>query len=135
MSVCPRCGTEVNNRIKTWSMAGRHGITGEQLDITLGFFVCPECEKRFLKVLEKETDEINIKNTIEEINGIKNELSAMLGDLKEKIEKLKNERAELLEEIEVLKKEGKTKTSSLEDEIVSLRSEVEDLKKLLGESE
>ena len=59
----------------------------------------------------------------------------MLGDLKEKIEKLKNERAELLEEIEVLKKEGKTKTSSLEDEIVSLRSEVEDLKKLLGESE
>lgn len=135
MSVCPRCGTEVNSHIKTWSMVGKRSITGERRELTLGVFMCPECEKRFLKVLEKEKEERNLKGTIEKIKGIEKGLSVMLGDLKEKIEKLKNERAEILEEIETLKKEGETRASSLEDEIVSLREEVEDLKKMLGENE
>jgi predicted nucleic acid-binding Zn-ribbon protein len=116
-------------------MVGKRRINGERLELTLGVFMCPECEQRFLKVLEKEKEERTLKGTIEKIRGIEKGLSVMLENLKEKMEKLKNERAELLEEIEALKKEGETRASSLEDEIVSLREEVEDLKKMLGENE
>lgn len=131
MSVCPRCGTEVNNQIKTWSMIGRPSKSGEQFKLTLGFFMCPECEKRFLKVLGKKKEEGNLKGAVEEIKGIERGLAHIMGDLKKKIEKLKNERAELLEEIEELKRTGETKASNLEEEILSLREEVESLKKIL----
>jgi len=135
LSVCPRCGTEVANQIKTWSMIGSSNKTSEQFKLMLGFFMCPECEKRFLKVLGKEKEEGNLKGAIEEIKGIERGLVHMMGDLKEKIEKLKNERAELLEEIEELKRTGETKASTLEEEISSLREEVESLKKMLVEDE
>jgi DNA repair exonuclease SbcCD ATPase subunit len=131
LSVCPRCGTEVNNQIKTWSMIGRPNKSGEQFKLTLGFFMCPECEKRFLKVLGKKKEEGNLKGAVEEIKGIERGLAQIMGDLKKKIEKLKNERAELLEEIEELKRTGETKASTLEEEISSLREEVESLKKML----
>ena len=116
-------------------MTGRPTKIGEQFKLTLGFFICPECEKRFLKVLGKEKDEGTLKGAAEEIKGIEKGLAHMMGDLKEKIEKLKNERAELLEEIEDLKRAGETKASTLEDEISSLREEVESLKKMLGDDE
>ncbi len=135
MSVCPRCGTEVANQTKTWSMVGRPGKTGEQFKLTLGFFMCPECEKRFLKVLGKEKEGGTLKGAVEEIKGIERGLTHMMGDLKEKIEKLKSERAELLEEIEELKRAGETKASTLEEEIASLREEVESLKEMLGDNE
>ena len=131
MSVCPRCGTEVANQIKTWSMIGSPNKTSEQFKLTLGFFMCSECKKRFLKVLGKEKEEGNLKGVVEEIKGIERGLVHMMGDLKEKIEKLKNERAGLLEEIEELKRTGETKASTLEEEISSLREEVESLKKML----
>ena len=95
--------------------------------------MCPECEKRFLKVLNKQNNERSLKGTVDQIKGIEKGLSIMLDDLKEKIQRLKNERADLIEEIDALKKEGETRAGSLEDEIVSLRDEVEDLKKMLGE--
>ena len=135
MSVCPRCGSNVNNQIKTWSMVGRPSKTGEQFKLTEGVFMCPECEKRFLKVLGKERDEGNLKGMLGEIKGIERGLVQMLEDLKEKIEKLKNERAELLEEIEELKRTGETKVNTLEDEVSSLREEVESLKEMLGDNE
>ena len=135
MSVCPRCETEVNNPTKTWSMVGRPGKTGEQFKLTLGFFMCPECEKRFLKVLEKEKGEGTLKGVVKEIKGIERGLAQTLGDLKEKLEKLKSERAELLEEIKELKRTGETKASTLEEEIASLREEVESLKEMLNDSE
>ncbi|PVX26067.1 MAG: hypothetical protein CW691_02560 [Candidatus Bathyarchaeum sp.] len=133
MSVCPRCGINVEYPAKKWSMIDGSSKTGKQFKLTLGFFMCPECEKRFLKVLGKKK-EGNLKGTIEEIKGIERGLSQMMGDLKEKIEKLKNERIELLEEIEELKRAGETKASTLEEEIASLREEVESLKEMLDES-
>jgi predicted nucleic acid-binding Zn-ribbon protein len=96
--------------------------------------MCLECEKG-LKILEKERNERSLKGTIEEIKGIERGLSVMLDELREKIERLKNEKAGLVEEIEALKKEGETRAGSLEDEIFSLRDEVEELKKMLGESD
>ena len=135
MSACPRCGTEVINPTKTWSMVGRPGKTGKHFKLTLGFFMCPECEKRFLKILEKEKGEGTLKGVVKEIKGIKRGLAQTLGDLKEKLEKLKSERAELLEEIEELKRTGETKASTIEEEIASLREEVESLKEMLDDNE
>jgi chromosome segregation ATPase len=109
-------------------------------------FLCASDTKKGLKIVEKEKNERSLKGTIDEIKGIERGLSSiikeierglsmMLDDLKEKIERLKNEKAELVEEIEALKKEGETRAGSLEDEIFSLRDEVEELKKMLGESD
>jgi len=58
-----------------------------------------------------------------------------LNYLREKIEKLKCERTELLDEIEKLKRSGEKKANNLEDEVASLREELEDLKKMLGDFE
>ena len=135
MSVCPRCGTEVTNSTKTWSMVGRPSKTGERFKLTLGLFTCPKCEKRFRKVVGKEKERVTLKGMVKEIKGIERRLVQTLGDLREKIEKLKGERAELLDEIEGLKRAGEEKASTLEKEVASLREEVESLKEMLGDLE
>ena len=135
MSVCPRCGTEVINPTKTWSMVGRPSKTGERFKLTLGLFMCPKCKKRFRKVVGKEKERVTLKGMVKEIKGIERRLVQTLGDLREKIEKLKSERAELLDEIEDLKRAGEDKASTLEKEVASLREEVESLKEMLGDFE
>ncbi|HDQ05710.1 MAG TPA: hypothetical protein ENN36_03175 [Candidatus Bathyarchaeota archaeon] len=135
MSVCPRCGTEVTTPTKTWSMVGRPSKTGERFKLTLGLFTCPNCKKRFRKVLGKEKEGVTLKGMVKEIKGIERRLVQTLGDLREKIEKLKSERTELLEEIESLKRAGENKVSTLEKEVVSLREEVESLKEMLSDLE
>ena len=135
MSVCPKCGTEVTKPTKTWPMVGRPSKNGEQFKLTLGLFICPECEKRFRKVVGKEKERITLKGAVEEIKGINKGLVQTLGDLREKIEKLKTERVELLKEIEELKRAGEEKASTLEEEVAELREEVETLKEMLGDLE
>ena len=135
MPVCPRCGTEANEPTKTWSMVGKPSKKGERFKLTLGLFTCPECEKRYQKVVGKEKEGINVKGVVEEIKGIERGLGHTLDDLKEKLEKLKSERSELLEQIEELKRAGEQRATSLEDEVASLREEVEALKEMLGDSE
>ena len=135
MSVCPTCGTEVTKPTKTWSMVGKPSKRGERFKLTLGLFTCPKCEKRFRKVVGKEKERVTLKGVVKEIKGIERRLVQTLGDLKEKIEKLKSERTELLEEIENLKKAGEKKASTLEKEVASLREEVESLKEMLGDFE
>lgn len=135
MSVCPRCGTEVTKPTKTWSMVGRPNKTGERFKLTLGLFVCPECERRFRTVVRKEKERITLKGIVEEIKGVKKGLVQTLGALREKVEKLKDERAELLEEIEELKRAGEEKANTLEEDVASLREEVEALKEMLGDLE
>ena len=135
MSVCPRCGIKVSNPSKKWSMTDTSSKTGEQIKTTLGFFMCPNCQKRFLKGLGKKKEVGNIKGAVEEIKGIERGLVQMMEDLREKLEKLKTERTELLEEIEELKRTGETKASTLEEEIAALREEVESLKEMLNDDE
>jgi len=135
LSVCPRCGTAVTNPTKTWSMVGRPSKTGERFKLTLGLFTCPKCEKTFRKVVGKERERVTLKGMVEEIKGIEMRLVQTLGDLREKIENLKSERAELLDEIEELKRAGEKKASTLEKEVASLREEVESLKEMLGDLE
>lgn len=86
-------------------------------------------------MLKKGKNERNLKVTVEELKEIEKGFSLILEDLKVKIEKLKIERAEIMEEIDALKKEGKRRKGSLENEIELLREEVEDLKKILDKSE
>ena len=82
-------------------------------------------------MLRKET----LKGMIEEMKGIERGFVRTLGDLREKIGKLKSERSDLLFEIEKLKKAGEEKASTLEKEISSLREEIESLKEILVDDE
>jgi len=116
-------------------MVGRPSKTGERFTLTLGLFTCPNCKKRFRKVVGKEKDRVTLKGMVKEIKGIERRLVQTLGELREKIEKLKSERAELLEEIESLKRAGEKKVSTLEKEVDSLREEVESLKEMIGDLE
>jgi seryl-tRNA synthetase len=116
-------------------MVGRPNKTGERFKLTLGIFTCPRCERRFRTVVGKEKERITLKGMIKEIKGIKQGLVQTLGDLREKIQNLKSEKAELLKEIERLKKAGEKKASTLKKEINSLREEMEALKEMLVDIE
>jgi len=135
LTECPRCGATVDSPAKTWTMAGRPSRTGERFKLTLGLFRCPRCEKKFRTVIGQERERITLKGMVTEIKWIERKLVQSLGDLREKIEKLKNERAELLEEIEKLKRAGEERANTLEKEVEALREEVESLKEMLGELE
>jgi uncharacterized Zn finger protein (UPF0148 family) len=130
---CPRCGTDVASPLKTWSMVGRPSKTGERFKLTLGLFKCPRCERSFRAVLGKER--ITIKGLVREIEGIEKGLMQTLGSLREKIEKLKIEKVDLLAEIEKLRKVGEEKSRALETEVAALRTELRSLKELLGDFE
>ena len=54
-----------------------------------------------------------------------------LKNLREKIEKLESEKADLVLEIDGLRKAGEEKADALEEEVVALRKEADSLKKLL----
>ena len=113
-------------------MVGRPSKTGERFKLTIGLFTCPKCEKGFREVLGKEKERATLKGVVNEIKGIERSLVHTLGDLKDKIEKLKLEKSELLDEIEELKRAGQKKADTLEKEVASLREEVESLKEMLG---
>jgi len=130
---CPKCGIEIVNPIKTWSMVGKPSKTGERFKLTIGLYECPRCERKFRVALEKER--ITVKGMIEEIKGIEKGLMQTLGNVREKIEKLESEKADLLAEIEKLRKAGEEKAATLEKELATLRKEVKSLKELLGSLE
>ena len=50
---CPRCGIDTSP-VKTWKMAGRPSKTGERLQLTIGHYKCPKCNKTFRRVIAKE---------------------------------------------------------------------------------
>lgn len=52
-TACPKCGNETN-LVKRWKMAGRPSRTGERLQLTIGHYNCPKCNKTFRRVLAKE---------------------------------------------------------------------------------
>ena len=130
MVECPKCGIEVVNPVKTWSMVGKPSKTGERFKLTIGLHECPRCERKFRVVLGKER--ITVKGMIEEIKGIEKGLIHALRNLREKIEKLESQKADLLADIEKLRDIGEERASALEREIATLRKEAESMKELLG---
>jgi uncharacterized protein (UPF0212 family) len=52
-AACPGCGIETSP-VKTWKMAGRPSKAGERLQLTIGYYKCPQCNKTFRNVIAKE---------------------------------------------------------------------------------
>jgi len=52
-AACPRCGIETIP-VKTWKMAGKPSKTGKRLQLTIGYYKCPKCNKAFRGVIAKE---------------------------------------------------------------------------------
>ncbi len=52
-AACPKCGLETIP-VKTWKMAGKPSKTGVRLQLTIGHYKCPKCNKTFRRVLAKE---------------------------------------------------------------------------------
>ena len=91
--------------------------------------VCPECGKKITRIFSKDQEQID--SLVVEITGIENGLKKMLDNLRERIEKLRNERAELLKEINHLKIIGQKKANSLKKDINSLKEEIGSLREIL----
>lgn len=139
MAKCPKCGTEVLQPVKTWPMPSRKPLEkGDEPKLSVGIFDCPKCGARFRASLGVETKlegTVSIKNMIERIKGIREELMQTLKNLREKIKTLETERANLMIEIEKLRKAAESKASALESEVNMLREEVRSLRELLGYTE
>lgn len=133
MVKCPKCGAEARDPFKTWSMVGKPDKSGERFRLTMGMFECPLCGTKFREVAEKE--KVSIKGAIKKIRGIEEGLVQVLGTLREKIQKLESEKADLLTEIEELKKAAEARAEALETEIATLRKEVKALKELFSATE
>ncbi|MEM2675607.1 MAG: chorismate-binding protein [Candidatus Bathyarchaeia archaeon] len=54
MAKCPKCGTQVANPRKKWTMAGRPDKSGKRMQLEIGLFDCPKCKKPFREVLSKK---------------------------------------------------------------------------------
>lgn len=139
MVKCPKCGSEVDNPIKTWPILLKGMLKkGEESKAVMGIFECLNCKTRFRSTwgAEAQTKEtISIKNMVERIKGIQGELMQTLKNLREKIKALETERANLMVEIEKLKKAAESRVNALESEVNMLREELKSLRDLLGYTE
>ena len=54
MGNCPKCGTGNQTPKKTWKMAGRPDKQGKRMQLEIGLYKCPSCEKSFREVLSKQ---------------------------------------------------------------------------------
>jgi chromosome segregation ATPase len=101
----------------------------------MGIFECPNCRARFRSSIEAEaaTEETtSIKNMIARIRGIKGEFMQTLKNLREKINTLEIERADLMTEIEKLRQVAESRVDALESEVSMLREEAKSLRGILG---
>lgn len=53
MPKCPSCGAEGKMR-KSWKMAGRPDRQGKRMQLEIGLYDCPKCDKAFRVVLNKK---------------------------------------------------------------------------------
>jgi len=133
---CPKCGTEAFTPVKTWALPSRK--QGEQPNLTVGIYECSNCKARFRAAVApqaKMESTASIKSMVERIRDIKGELMLTLKNLREKIETLETERANLMIEIDKLRKVAESRVNALDSEVHTLREQVEDLRDLLGYSE
>jgi uncharacterized protein with PIN domain len=54
MAKCPKCSIEVSKPKKTWKMAGRPDKAGKRMQLEIGLYECPKCNKVFREVLSKQ---------------------------------------------------------------------------------
>jgi len=126
LAKCPKCGFEVADPVKTWSMIRRPSKLGNVLGLTIGLYECTNCKTKFRRVLGKER--INLKGVLERIKSLEEtvvEAARKKSELEEKVNALEEEKACLLAEIEALKAIPglEAKISSLEPEVAKLKEE------------
>lgn len=78
------------------------------------------------------TPAANVKNRVERIERIREELKLTLRDLREKIKALEAERTRLMVEIEEMRKTAESRVAALETEVGQMREEAKSLRELLG---
>jgi septal ring factor EnvC (AmiA/AmiB activator) len=135
---CPRCGTNVPTPIKTSAILSRRPTENKKQPRLIGLFECPNCKARFRAAMPTETrpeEAASIKNMVDRIKGIKEELMQTLKILRERIKTLETERANLMVEIDKLRKTAESRASALETEVNMLREEAKSLRELLGYSQ
>jgi len=126
LAKCPKCGVEVVDPVKSWSMIGRPSKLGDILRLTMSLYECANCKTKFRRVLGKER--INLKGIMERIKSLEEtvmEAARKKSELEEKVNALEEEKACLLAEMEALKAIPglEAKISSLEHEAVKLKEE------------
>lgn len=135
---CPKCGSTVQNPLKSWPIPTRRPLKEGEKPRLAGIFECSECRARFRAAVQPETEipqAVSIKDMVGKIKGIKDELMLTLMNLREKIKTLETERANLMKEIENLREVAESRANALEDEVTMLREEVRSLRDLLGNTE
>jgi len=136
---CPKCGTEAGAPVKIWPISFRKpGEKGGESKLCIEMFECPKCKARFRASVELEAqaeETGSIKNMVERIKDIRQELMQTLKTLRERIRTLETERSNLMAEIEELKKIAESRVNALENEVDMLRQEVESLRELLSHPE
>jgi hypothetical protein len=136
LSVCPKCGAKVANPIKSWpaSFAQVKSVE-DKPPVFTGIFECPACKTKFRAKVEPKEELpaiANVKNEVERIKGVREELMQSLKSLREKIQALETEKKSLMGEVEGLRKAAESRVTTLEGEVSQIREETKSLKELLG---
>ena len=97
LSICPNCGTKVSDAVKTWHSTFQKTKSPYDTPLLLvELFECPKCKTKFTSRVSPPQKLVpptaNVKNTIERINRIREELMQTLKDLRAKIQALETER-------------------------------------------
>jgi len=134
---CPKCGATAVNFVKLWpsALTETKDTEGKTQPLT-GVFECRECKTKFrAKVHSKKKEKqqiVNVKNSVEKIRDLRDDLMQTLRILREKIQMLESEKRNLLEEVETLRKTAEARVTILEGEVNQMRQEVKALKELLS---
>ncbi len=126
MAKCPRCGAEIVDPVKSWSMIGKPDRSGEMFKLTIGLYNCDCFDKSFRSVIGKER--ITLKGIIAKNNSLEEQLmeaTSKKTELEGLVKALEAEKTQLLAEVEVLRAVPmlEERVSSLESDIAKLREE------------
>ena len=126
MAKCPKCGAEVVNPVKSWSMIGKPNRSGEMFKLTIGLYNCVCSDKSFRSVIGKE--KITLNGVLEKNNSLEEQLmeaTSRKTELECAVKALEEEKNQLLAEVEALRAIPilEERVSSLEDDVAKLREE------------
>ena len=126
MAKCPKCGAEVIEPVKSWSMIGKPDRSGEIFKLTLGLFKCTCSDNSFRSVIGKE--KITLRGVLERNNTLEEQLmeaTSRKTELERILKGLEEEKNGLLAEVEALRAIPmlEKKLSTLECDILQLREE------------
>jgi len=135
LSVCPNCGAKLAELQVRSIPAAENKKAAGSIQSAFRLIVCPSCGTKFpsrVAVDMQSATTANVKNAAERIRGVRDEFMATLKVLREKIQALEAEKAELMVEVEKLRKAAELRANALEGEVAQMREEAKSLKQLLG---